>query len=98
PWRCELWRGQPPGREEGWEDAQRHHDVQLNLWVLFGELCERHGGQHGGRVDVVLSDTAVVAPDQCYFRKSKDECLIEGGYFGGTPDLVAEVLSPASRE
>ncbi len=98
PWRRELWGGQPPGREESWEDAQRHYDVQLNLWSLFGDLCERHGGEHGGRVDVVLSDTAVVAPDQCYFRKSKDECLIEGGYFGGAPDLIAEVLSPASRE
>jgi Uma2 family endonuclease len=98
PWRRELWVGQPAGREEGWEDAQRHYDVQLNLWTLFGELCGRHGGQHAGRVDVVLSDTAAVAPDQYYFRKSKDECMIEGDYFRGVPDLIAEVLSPPTRE
>src|SRR5262245_44908914 len=24
PWRRDLWEGQPPGHETGWEDTQRH--------------------------------------------------------------------------
>jgi hypothetical protein len=52
---------------------------------------------HSGRVDIALSDTADVAPDQYYFRKSRRECMIGEDYFHGVPDLIAEVLSPATR-
>ncbi len=96
-WRRDLWSGQPPGRETGWEWFQRHHDVRLNLWTLFGAACERYGGMHSGQVDIALSDTAAVSPDQYYFRSGPEECTIEGDYFRGVPDLVAEVLSPATR-
>jgi Uma2 family endonuclease len=96
-WRRDVWDAQPAGLERGGEWCQRHADVILNLWQLFGELCAAHGGIHSGRVDVALSSTSAVAPDQCYFRKPREECMIEGDYFQGTPDLVAEVLSPASR-
>ncbi len=96
-WRREFWDGQPPGLALGWEWSQRHHDVQLNLWTLFGTLCRRYGGLHSGRVDIVLSDTTAVSPDQYYYRKSREECMIAGDYFHGAPDLIAEVLSPPSR-
>jgi hypothetical protein len=46
---------------------------------------------------VVLSDTAAVAPDHYYFREDRADCLIDGEYFCGAPDLITEVLSPASR-
>jgi hypothetical protein len=44
-----------------------------------------------------LSEAAAVEPDQYYFRKDARECLIADDYFRGAPDLIAEVLSPASR-
>ncbi len=97
-WRREFWAAQPPGREAGWEWSQRHFDVQLNLWSLFGDFCKEHGGAHGGRSDVALSDTAAVAPDQYYFGRPRAECMIDNAYFHGVPDLIAEVLSPASRQ
>ncbi len=96
-WRRDLWEGQPPGCESGWEPAYRHGDIQANLWQLFGALCENRDGNHAGRVEVVLSDTAVVCPDQVIYLRPWDECLIGGQYFQGSPDLIAEVLSPASR-
>jgi Uma2 family endonuclease len=96
-WRRDLWGGQPHGLESGWEWFQRHHDVKLNLWTLFGTFCKRHGGRHCGGVDVALSDTAAVAPDQYYFAKAREDCMIAGDYFQGPPELIAEVLSPASR-
>jgi Uma2 family endonuclease len=95
-WRRDLWAGQPASHETGWEDRQRHFDVQLNLWTLFGDYCRRYGGRHSGRVDLSLSDTTNVAPDQYYFRASAKNCL-RHDYFWGVPDLVAEVLSPATR-
>src|SRR6266545_3637149 len=66
-WRRDLWPGQPAGCETGCEPFHRHADVQLNLWELFGTFCERYGGLHSGRVDIALSDTAAVAPDQFYY-------------------------------
>jgi hypothetical protein len=96
-WRRDLWEGQPAGLEAGWESRHRHWDVHHNLWTLFGGFCQRHGGQHAGRVDIALSDTASAAPDQCYFNKPRRECMIRDDYFRGTPDVVVEVLSPATR-
>ncbi len=96
-WRRDLWSGQPIGQETGWEDRQRHYDVQINLWSLLGDVCQRHGGIHSGRVDISLSETTNVAPDQFYFRIDPEKCLLDD-YFHGIPDLIAEVLSPATRE
>jgi len=95
-WRRDLWEGQPSGRETGWENRYHHHDVHLNLWVLFGEWCERYGGQHAGRVELSLTDSTNVAPDQVYFPASAKDCL-RHDYLWGAPSLIAEVLSPATR-
>jgi Uma2 family endonuclease len=97
-WRRDLWPGQPPGRETGYDCFLDHQDVQHNLWRLFGTICAHHGGQHSGRVAIALSDTAAVEPDQYYYAKSREECTIEGDYFQGKPDLIAEVLAPPSRQ
>src|SRR5262249_328882 len=72
-------------------------DIQSNLWELFGDISERQGGTHAGRVGVVLSDIAAVEPDQVIYLRPREECLINDAYFHGPPDLVAEVMSPASR-
>jgi hypothetical protein len=95
--RPDLWPGEPAARSRGLRASLDHQDVQMNLWVLFGGFCDRYGGVHAGRVDIALSDTAAVAPDQYYFAKDRRDCMIEGDYFHGVPDLIAEVLSPASR-
>jgi Putative restriction endonuclease len=96
-WQRDLWDEQPSGCESGWESVQRHHDVRLNLWVLFQELCKERGWLHAGNVDLSLTDTSAVAPDQYLFCRDRDECMIAGDYFRGAPDLVLEILSPASR-
>jgi Uma2 family endonuclease len=95
-WRRDLWEQQPSGRETGWENRYNHYDVHLNLWVLFGEWCKRHGGHHAGRVELSLTDSTNVAPDQVYFPASAKDCL-RHDYFWGVPELIAEVLSPATR-
>lgn len=96
-WRRDCWPEQPKGCERGWEFSQSHQDVQLHLWQLFGDLCARHGGVHSGRVDLHLTPATAVSPDQYYFRKTRRQCMIAGDYFHGAPELIAEVLSPASR-
>lgn len=96
-WRRDLWPGQPAGRETGWESLVAYSDIAHNLWRLFGEISGRHGGEHCGRVAIALTDRDAVEPDQYYFQASRQECTIEGGYFHGPPDILAEVLSPATR-
>jgi len=96
-WRRDLWPGQVPEDATGWESAQRHYDVQLNLWKLFGEFRRVSAGEYCGRVAIVLDDRNAVEPDQYYFQSRPDECMIEGDYFQGVPRLIAEVLSPSTR-
>ncbi len=96
-WRRDLWPGQDPRKETGWESPQRHSDVQLNLWKLFGEFCETSAGMHCGRVAIALDDRNAVEPDQFYFHGRPDEWMIKKDYFHGVPRLIAEVLSPATR-
>jgi Uma2 family endonuclease len=96
-WRRDFWPGQDLGKESGKEWAQRHHDVRHNLWSLFGDFCGQYGGNHCSRSAIALNDRNAVEPDHYYFQASRDECMIERGYFHGVPDLIAEVLSPATR-
>ena len=96
-WRRDLWPGQDPGKETGRECAQRHSDVQLNLWRLFGQFCDEFGGKHCGRSVIAMDDRNAVEPDQYYFHGPRGERMIGDDYFQGVPRLVAEVLSPATR-
>lgn len=96
-WGPELWPGEGPSWHGGFLAMLDHQDVQMNLWSLFASLCARHGGKHGGRIEVALSDTSVVAPDQYYYGPNHKNCTFAGGYFRGVPELIAEVLSPASH-
>lgn len=96
-WRRDLWPGQDSGKETGWECAQRHSDVQLNLWNQFREFCRVSEGKSCGRVAIALVDRNAVEPDQFYFQGRRDEWMIKKDYFHGVPRLIAEVLSPATR-
>ena len=67
------------------------------LSTLLDDLSERHGGQHGGRTDIAISDTAGVCPPAYYYRPNREDIMIDGDYFRSPPDLIAEVLMAASR-
>lgn len=95
-WRRDLWEQQPNGRETGWENRYNHYDVHHNLWTLFGDWCKRYGGHHAGRVDLSLTDSTNVTPDQLYFPAHAEDCL-RHDYFWGVPEVIAEVVSPATR-
>ena len=97
-WRRDLWPGQDPGKETGRECAQRHSDVQHNLWRIFREFCKVSGGEHCSRSAIALNDRNAVEPDHYYYQAALDDCTIERNYFQGVPNLIAEVLSPATRE
>lgn len=92
----QMWSGDWPLWHRHLFAQLDHQDTSLNLWRLLGGWCELYGGQHSSRVDIALTDTAVVTPDAFYFAKSSEECMINGDYFCGVPDLIAEVLAPAS--
>ncbi len=92
-----FWPGQPEGLEDGWDSVFDDGDIRMNLWRLFSELCDRHGGRHSSRTDIALSDSAAVAPDAYYFRKGRHGIMIEDDYFCAAPDIVVEILSAPSR-
>jgi Uma2 family endonuclease len=94
-WHVELWDAEDE-MVGGMCGSQRHFDIGLNLRRQFRELEQRHGGQHGARCDVLLADDTAVQPDFVYYGPSRENCLIAEAYFQGPPNLVAEVLSPAS--
>jgi hypothetical protein len=96
-WRRELWPDQPSARATGWDHVIDYSDIRLNLWQLFGKIADRYGGENMGQVAIALTDRDAVEPDQYYFQASRAECLIEGSYFQGVPQIVAEVLTPATR-
>jgi Uma2 family endonuclease len=73
----------------------RHQEVVGALYALL----RAHAREQGARlvlspVDVVLAEHSVVQPDLVYVRAER--AAIVGDRVAGAPDLVAEVLSPAS--
>jgi hypothetical protein len=95
--RRDFWPGQPAGLETGWDSMFDEGDIRMNLWSLFRELCDRHGGDHSSRCDIALSDSAAVAPDSYYYRAGRENIMIGGDYFCAAPDVIAEVLTAPSR-
>ena len=78
---------------------------EIHQYIL-GRLFLRLGtfiyGRNLGRVycspfDVVLSDTDVVQPDLLFVSKSRESIITEENV-RGAPDLVVEILSPATAE
>jgi Uma2 family endonuclease len=96
-WWRDFWDGQPKGLERGWEFQQRHNDVRTNFWSWFREVKRQRGGIMSSGVDVVLSKTDIVQPDVIYYSADRRHCLVDNTFFEGAPDLIGEVLSPASR-
>lgn len=77
----------------------RHQIVVENLHYLFSRHVRENGlGRiHAAPVDVVLSETDVVQPDVLYIERSRLGIVKTQGIFG-PPDLVVEVLSPATAK
>ncbi len=95
-WR-DLWPGQPAERGRGSDGSFVSSDIAMNLWKIFEEIRERYHGLGCGRVAIALSDRDAVEPDEFVFRADRQGCMIEDHYFYGVPDVVASVLSPATR-
>lgn len=72
-----------------------HQLVALLLWRHFFAIAQRVGGfAASAPLDVLLADHSVVQPDVLYVTPARRGILRER--VEGAPDLVVEVLSPAS--
>jgi Uma2 family endonuclease len=70
---------------------------KLHFW-LIGFVSPRKLGQVWvAPVDVLLSDHDVVQPDLVFLSKDRMDLAADGANVKGAPDLVVEILSPATR-
>ena len=79
--------------------TERHQQAAGNLYEVFARFVRE---RRLGRVliapfDVVLSETDVVQPDILFVAKDRAAIIRDNGVFGA-PDLVIEVLSPATAQ
>ncbi|MDQ2732182.1 MAG: Uma2 family endonuclease [Armatimonadota bacterium] len=94
-WSPDLWprpQGTPPGGGSyymQWCDARMHVNIHVR------DLSYGTGGKGFGRLDVALGDLANIQPDAAYYRPERKGCQV-GDYFVGAPDLIVEVLAPAT--
>ncbi len=75
----------------------RHQEVsgQLNTAILL-YLRQNKIGKIWQEVEVDISPNQTYVPDLVFLTKEKFELIREGKYIAGTPDLVIEILSPAT--
>ena len=78
----------------------KHQRVLLALGMLLGRFVKEAGL---GEVllspcDVVLSDTDVVQPDLLFISRGREHLVRNGDNVQGAPDLVVEILSPATAD
>ena len=78
----------------------KHQEVQFRLGRELGNfIVERSLGKlFFAPCDVVLSDTNVVQPDLLFVSRERQHLLSGGENVQGAPDVVVEVLSPATAE
>jgi Uma2 family endonuclease len=90
--RCELLYGRLPVTPA---PTLRHQRVVLALARRLLDLAERAGGEvFVSPVDVVLADHSIVQPDVIYVSPGRSGIL--GHRVEGAPDLVVEIVSPAT--
>jgi Uma2 family endonuclease len=77
----------------------RHQEAVLALAEIFRAFVREHslGRVFVAPLDVVLSDTDVVQPDVLFVSRDRERIIEERGVMGA-PDMVVEVLSPATAE
>ena len=78
----------------------RHQRLQFRLGSRLGRFIEERalGDFFFAPCDVVLSDTDVVQPDLLFVSRERRRLLSNGDNVRGAPDLVVEILSPATAE
>lgn len=75
-----------------------HQRVGMRLGALFHMFVKARGlGEvFSAPCDVVLSDTDVVQPDLLFVSSEREHVLHGGDNVRGAPDVVIEILSPAT--
>ena len=78
----------------------RHQTVLLRLTQGLGQFIDEHklGKLFFSPCDVVLSDADVVQPDLLFVSREREHLLSTGENVQGAPDLVVEILSPATAD
>lgn len=77
-----------------------HQKVQSRLGRRLSQFIEENalGEFFFAPCDVVLADTDVVQPDLLFVSRDRAHLLSGGENVRGAPDLVVEILSPATAE
>jgi len=77
--------------------TSRHQRISRQLFTALNTHCAAHdlGEVFYAPLDVILSRTIVVQPDLLFISKARRAELI-GERITGAPDLVIEILSPAT--
>ncbi len=75
-----------------------HQSIAGNLYAYLRQVARKHnlGRVFFAPIDVVLSETDVVQPDILFVAREHEDRIREEGIFGA-PDLVVEILSPATE-
>ncbi len=75
-----------------------HQRISRNLeFILHAHVKQRRlGAVYDAPVDVILGENTVVQPDILFVERERLKLVSERGIEGG-PDLIVEILSPASR-
>ena len=78
----------------------KHQTVQVRLGERLARFVRENslGMLFFAPCDVVLSDTDVVQPDLLFVSRDRAHLLAGGDNVRGAPDLVVEILSPATAE
>ena len=78
----------------------KHQKLQSRLGRRLAQFIEEHalGEFFFAPCDVVLADTDVVQPDLLFVSRDREYLLRGGDNVRGAPDLVVEILSPATAE
>ena len=77
-----------------------HQKVQRRLGQRLSQFIDDRalGEFFFAPCDVVLADTDVVQPDLLFVSRDREHLLRGGDNVRGAPDLVVEILSPATAE
>jgi len=75
----------------------KHQRVSGNLYfILRSHVAERDLGEvFDAPLDVVLSSTCVLQPDLVYVSRAREQIINEQN-IAGAPDLVVEIVTPAT--